>query len=74
MHIVLRISVLVCAVALPGMAWASGVVESLSRGAIAIPEPGNVALLLLGVTGLIIGRRASRVRQDRKRRELDAQR
>jgi hypothetical protein len=39
--------------------------------AVAIPEAGNFALFLLGVAGLIIGRRASRVRAKRSESDLD---
>lgn len=68
---VVRVSVWVGAASISGAAWANGIVDSLSAGATAIPEPGDLALFVLGVAGLMIGRRASRIRQDRKRRKLD---
>ncbi len=37
-------------------------VSRVAGGAISIPEPSNLALLIIGVAGLIIGRRASRNR------------
>jgi hypothetical protein len=52
-------------------AKAGAIVDTLTSGATAIPEPGDLALFLLGVTGLIVGRRASRIRAVRKRSELD---
>ena len=52
--------------------WATGAVVALSTSAIAsaaipgvstsIPEPSDFALFLMGVAGLVIGRRSSRRR------------
>ncbi len=40
-------------------------------GGTAVPEPSDFALFLLGVTGLVIGRRASSARKVRAQAELD---
>jgi PEP-CTERM motif len=48
----------------PTLAAASdqSLVSRVAGGAISVPEPSPLALLLIGVAGLIIGRRASRNR------------
>jgi hypothetical protein len=61
----------IAAVPAHATAQATRFVEQLASGAIAIPEPGDFALFLLGVTGLIIGRRASRNRAARNESNLD---
>ncbi len=39
---------------------------ALAQGAMAIPEPGDAALFVLAVTGLIVGRQLSRRAPRRK--------
>jgi hypothetical protein len=52
--------VALCAIAAtPAYAQAAG-------GGIHIPEPTDLALFLMGVVGLAIGRRTSRVRRERQ--------
>jgi PEP-CTERM motif len=61
----LKISVMIAMLATtPALASAAGqsLVSRFAGGAISVPEPSNLALLLIGVAGLIIGRRASRNR------------
>jgi hypothetical protein len=36
-----------------------------------VPEPADFALFLIGVTGLLIGRRASRARAAQNQEQLD---
>lgn len=51
--------------AIPALAASqtASLVSRVAGGAISIPEPSNLALLFIGVAGLIIGRRASRNRR-----------
>ena len=49
----------------------ASLVSQVAGGAIAIPEPSNLALLVIGVAGLIIGRRASRNRRRPEDQGLD---
>lgn len=51
--------------AVPAMATgdSASLVARVAVGAIDIPEPSNLALLVIGFAGLIIGRRASRNRR-----------
>jgi hypothetical protein len=63
---------LAIAVAAPAQArlGARELIDNVAN-AVAIPEAGNFALFLLGIAGLIIGRRASRVRARKSESDLD---
>jgi hypothetical protein len=65
MKTVLRVFVLAL-LTVPALAAAAdqSLVSRVAGGAISVPEPSPLALLLIGVAGLIIGRRASRNRRD----------
>jgi hypothetical protein len=66
------LSILAIAIAAPAGAslGARQLIDNVAN-AVAIPEAGNFALFLLGVAGLVIGRRASKVRARPPESDLD---
>lgn len=56
--------------AMPAQA-ATHIVENLARGVVAVPEPSQLALFVLGVAGVVIGHRASRKRDRNDDGDLD---
>lgn len=65
-------TVILAAMAAPALAdtGTSSIIGNIAH-AVAIPEAGNFALFLLGLAGLVIGRRASRGRSQRSESDLD---